>query len=49
VERLLLEKISLAGISCAAEVSKSWLQNDVNKKYVSISKEVAAKKDQKEA
>jgi IS1 family transposase/transposase-like protein len=44
VDRLLLEKIPLAGISRATEVSESWLQNYVNNKYEAIPKEVAAKK-----
>jgi transposase-like protein len=44
VDRFLLEKIPLAGISRATEVSESWLQNYVNNKYEAIPKEVAAKK-----
>lgn len=32
VERLLLEKISLAGISRSVQVSETWLQRYVNKK-----------------
>jgi len=44
VDRLLLEKIPLAGIARAAEVSESWLQNYINNKYESIHKEVAAQR-----
>ncbi len=33
IEELLLEKISLAGISRVTKVSKKWLQDYVNKKY----------------
>jgi len=36
IEKLLLEKISLAGIVRATKVSKSWLQKYVNKKYVEV-------------
>jgi len=35
VERLLLEKISLAGISRSVKVSETWLQGYVNKKICS--------------
>ena len=40
VERLLLEKIPLAGIARAAQVSKKWLQDYVNKKYTQTSRQV---------
>ena len=33
IDRLLLERISLAGISRSVDVSESWLQDYVNKKY----------------
>jgi insertion element IS1 protein InsB len=36
VERLLLERISLRGIVRAAEVSRSWLQDYVNKLYAAV-------------
>lgn len=36
IDRLLLERIPLAGISRALEVSESWLQNYVNKKYEEV-------------
>jgi IS1 family transposase/transposase-like protein len=44
VDKLLLEKIPLAGISRVASVSESWLQNYVNNKYESIPKKVVSKK-----
>jgi IS1 family transposase/transposase-like protein len=40
IDRLLLEKIPLAGILRVVGVSKPWLQNYVNNKYDSIPKEV---------
>jgi insertion element IS1 protein InsB len=40
VERLLLEKIPLAGIARAAQVSKKWLQDYVNKKYAQTPRQV---------
>jgi insertion element IS1 protein InsB len=33
IDRLLLEKISLAGIARAVQVSERWLQNYVNERY----------------
>ena len=33
IDRLLLERISLAGIARAAQVSESWLQTYVNETY----------------
>lgn len=33
IDRLLLERISLAGIARAVEVSERWLQTYVNEKY----------------
>jgi insertion element IS1 protein InsB len=46
IDRLLLEKISLAGISRATGVSKKWLQDYVNSKYGETSRqiEVSSKK-----
>lgn len=47
IDRLLLERISLAGIAHAAQVSEQWLQQTyVNEKYplVPRSVQVAAKK-----
>jgi len=40
VDRLLLEKISLAGIVRAAQVSERWLQYYVNKKYAAVPRKV---------
>lgn len=36
IDRLLLERISLAGIARAVAVSESWLQNYVNQKYQDV-------------
>jgi predicted Zn finger-like uncharacterized protein len=44
IERLILEKISLAGIARATGVSIRWLQNYVNKKYAEISQEILVMK-----
>ena len=40
IDRLLLEKISLAGIARAAQVSERWLQTYVNEKYATVSREI---------
>ena len=40
IDRLLLEKIPLAGISRALEISEPWLQNSVNQKYESTPRQV---------
>ncbi|NKN34561.1 IS1 family transposase [Marichromatium bheemlicum] len=44
IDRLLLEKISLAGIARAVKVSEAWLQNYVNEKYKKVPRQVALKK-----
>lgn len=46
IDRLLLEKISLAGIARAVQVSEQWLQTYVNEKYASVPRivHVSAKK-----
>ena len=46
VDKLLLERISLAGIARVTDVSEAWLQNYVNKKYESVPRkvEVSSKK-----
>lgn len=46
VDRLLLERISLAGIARAVQVSEQWLQTYVNEKYATVPRqvEVSAKK-----
>jgi hypothetical protein len=40
IDRLLLERISLAGIARAVQVSASWLQAYVNEKYQAVPREV---------
>jgi len=40
VDKLLLEKISLAGIARAVGVSESWLQKYINGKYKNLKKEI---------
>ncbi len=39
IDRLLLERISLAGIARSAQVSESWLQTYVNEKYAAQPRE----------
>jgi transposase-like protein len=36
IDRLLLERISLAGIARVAQVSEPWLQDYVNQKYAQV-------------
>ena len=40
IDKLLLERVSLAGITRVAGVSEQWLQTYVNAKYKAISKDV---------
>ncbi len=40
IDRLLLERISLAGIARVAMVSETWLQLYVNEKYASVARQV---------
>jgi transposase-like protein len=40
IDRLLLERISLAGIARAAQVSETWLQQYVNEKYAEVRRKV---------
>lgn len=40
VDRLLLEKLSLAGICRALQVSESWLQDYVKRKYAQVPQQV---------
>ena len=40
IDRLLLERISLAGIARTALVSEQWLQTYVNQKYAAVPREV---------
>ncbi len=43
IDKLLLEKLPLAGIARVAEVSEPWLQDCVNKKYEAVPKQVQSK------
>lgn len=43
IDKLLLEKISLAGIVRVTNVSEPWLQNYVKAKYESVSQQVKVK------
>ena len=47
IDKLLMEKIPLAGIARVAEVSEPWLQSYVNTKYESIPKKVTVKAKKK--
>ena len=47
IARLLLEKISLAGIARTTDVSQKWLQDYVNNKYSSIGRIVKVKPKKK--
>jgi insertion element IS1 protein InsB len=40
VDKLLLEKISLAGIARVCDVSEVWLQSYVNRKYEAVPRQV---------
>jgi transposase-like protein len=40
VDRLLLERISLAGIARVTQVSEQWLQTYVNEKYAQVPRQV---------
>ena len=40
IDRLLLERISLAGIARAVQVSEQWLQTYVNQKYAIVPRSV---------
>ena len=40
IDRLLLEKIPLAGIARAAQVSSTWLQEYVNNKYAHVFQQI---------
>jgi len=47
VGRLLCEKISLAGIARVTEVSETWLQSHVNRKYADVPREIAVTEKKK--
>jgi transposase-like protein len=40
IDRLPVERISLAGIARAAQVSEQWLQTYANEKYASVPRQV---------
>jgi transposase-like protein len=40
IDRLLLERISLAGIARATQVSEQWLQTYVHEKYAKVPRQV---------
>ena len=40
LDRLLLERISLAGIARAVQVSETWLQQYVNEKYAGVARQI---------
>jgi hypothetical protein len=40
IDRLLLEKLPLAGIARALQISELWVQQYVNQKYQQVSQEV---------
>lgn len=40
IDRLLLERLSLAGIARAVQVSQQWLQTYVNEKYAKVPRQV---------
>ena len=48
IDKLLLEKIPLAGIARVTEVSEPWLQGYVNTKYESVSQQVKVRAKKKE-
>ena len=41
IDKLLLEKIPLAGIARVCEVSESWLQDYANRKYEAVPRQVS--------
>ena len=41
IDKLLLEKLLLAGIARVSDVSETWLQGYVNKKYASVEQQVS--------
>ena len=48
IDKLLLEKIPLAGIARVCDVSETWLQDYVNRKYEAIPRQVHASAKKKE-
>jgi transposase-like protein len=48
IDKLLLERISLSGISRVTGVSKKWLQDYVNAKYSKVSQEIQVSEKKRE-
>ena len=48
IDKLLLEKLPLAGIARVTEVSETWLQSYVNQKYEKVSKQVKVRSKKKD-
>jgi transposase-like protein len=48
IDRLLLEKIPLAGIARVAEVSEPWLQQYVNAKYAEVPRQLTVRSKKKD-
>ena len=48
IDRLLLERITLAGIARAVQVSEQWLQTYVNEKYAQVQRQVYVSVKKKE-
>ena len=44
IDKLLLERLSLAGIACVTDGSERWLQNYVNDKFNNLKQEVEVTK-----
>jgi len=42
IDKMLLEKISLADIARVCDISESWLQDYVNNKYEAVNRQVTA-------
>ncbi len=49
IDRWLLEKIPLAGIARAVEVSEPWLQAYVNQKYAEVPRQVNVRQKERGA
>lgn len=49
IDKLLLEKLSLAGIARATGVSEKWLQDYVNSRYEGISRQVKPSSKKKDS
>ena len=47
IDKLLLEKIPLAGIARVCDVSESWLQDYVNRKYEAVPRQVSVSSQKK--